>query len=281
MPDERTLTNQGRSLGLIILPLAVLLLIYLPALRDLVVDWYTDDNYSHGFLIPIVSGWLLWRKREQLKATPRYIDPLGLVFVIAGAMMFVVSNGAAEYASLRFSFILTLFGLVFYLFGRSTVKASWFELAFLVFMIPIPYVIYYAATFPLQILSSKITVAILHLMGAGAVRSGNIIHIAGTSLEVAEACSGLRSLISLLALGALYAYLVQMRPVGRAILFLSSIPIAIAANVIRVLVTSILAYAVTMDVTAEPTHSIMGTLVFIVAFVMLFFEAAVLRRIFR
>ena len=266
--------------GLWWLPPAVLLVVYLPALIDLVMDWYNDANYSHGFLIPIVSGYLLYRKRSKLADSVGSVDAVGLWLIAAGMVLFVLANGAAEYFTIRFSMIVTLFGLVYYLFGRRTVRCCWFELAFLVFMIPIPYVIYYAAAFPMQLMASKVTVGILNLLGAGAVRQGNIIHLGGLSLEVAEACSGIRSLVSLGALGAIYAYVSLRSGPARALLFLSTVPIAILANVVRVFVSSVLAYAVAVDVTLEPLHSIMGLLVFVVAFVLMFMAASLLRRVF-
>lgn len=262
------------------IPFALLLVIYLPTLIDLVVDWYTDTNYSHGFLIPIVSGYLLYRKREILAANVGPVETRGLWLVGLGLGLFIVGNGAAEYFTLRFSLVVTLFGLVYFLFGRKMIRCCWFELIFLVFMIPIPYVIYYAATFPMQIIASKITVWILNVLGAGAILQGNIIHLGKISLEVAQACSGIRSLVSLAALGAIYAYLSLKHGGARTLLFISTAPIAILANVARVFVSAVLAYAVSVDVTIEPVHTIMGLLVFIVAFLLMVIVAALLRRIF-
>lgn len=262
------------------LPFAALAVIYLPAMIDLVENWYNDANYSHGFLIPLVSGYLLYKKRELLSANVGPVEPAGLWLVILGLGLFIVANGAAEYFTLRFSLVVTLFGLVYFLFGRKIIRCCWFELSFLVFMIPIPYVIYYAATFPMQLMASKITVAILNVLGAGAVRQGNIIHLGGISLEVAEACSGIRSLVSLAALGAIYAYISLKHNGARTLLFIATAPVAILANVARVFVSALLAYAASVDVTIEPVHSIMGLIVFVVAFVMLALVAGLLRRIF-
>ncbi len=273
--------NHKRPGVLLAAPFVILLAIYLPTLYDLVGDWYHDSNYSHGFLVPLVSAYLLWQKREDLKKTVAMIDPLGLIFVVFGLLLFILGNGAAEYFTARFSFVVTLAGLVFLLFGREILRKVWFELFFLLFMIPIPYVIYYALTFPMQLLASKITAGVLNAIGMAVVRQGNIIHIDGYSLEVAEACSGMRSLVSLLALGALYAYLTQRHFWSKLTLFLSTIPIAVAANVFRVFITSLLAYTVTQEVTVEPLHSILGLSVFVVAFIMLFVVGFVLRRIDR
>ena len=267
--------------GHLLIPFVLLLVVYLPALYDLVGDWYHDSNYSHGFLVPIVSAYLLWQKRRQLKHTRLEIDNRGLIVIIIGLVLFILGNGAAEYFTLRFSFIVTLFGLVWYLFGRALLRQTWFSLFFLVFMIPIPYVLYYAATVPMQLLASKITAVTLNAVGMDVVRQGNIIHIPNYSLEVADACSGIRSLVSLLALGALYAYMTQRRMLPRVLLFASTVPIAVAANVFRVLVTALLAYTVTTDVAQDPLHSTLGLSVFVVAFILLFITGAILRKLFR
>lgn len=263
------------------LPYLLLAAFYAPVLYELVWDWAHDDNYSHGFLIPVVSAYLLWTKRKELATAARSVDNRGLAVMILGLLLFVLGNGAAEYFVVRFSFVVLLFGLTLYLFGRELIKLSWFEFFFLLFMIPIPYVIYFAATFPMQVLASKITVFILNLIGMGVVRQGNIIHLPGYSLEVAEACSGMRSLVSLLALGAIFAYVSQKRLSARVILFLSTIPIAVLANVFRVFVTSLLAYTISGEVAEEPIHSIMGLSVFVVAFVCLFIEGFILRKLFK
>ena len=264
------------------LPFAALVAVYLPALYELIVTWSQDSNYSHGFLVPLVSLYLVWQKRATLSATPKSIDKGGLALVVFGILLFVIGNGGAEYFTVRVSFVLCLFGLVWYLFGRGIVKQVWFELAFLLFMVPIPYVIYYSLTFPMQLLASKITAGTLSAIGMQVVREGNILNLAGgTALEVAEACSGMRSLMSLLALGALFAYMTQKRFAGKVLLFASTVPIAVAANVFRVFVTALLATTVTPDVTAEPLHSLMGLSVFVVSFILLLIMSTILKAVFK
>ena len=276
-----TTKTANRHIGFILLPYIILFLIYLPALIDLVSDWANDPNYSHGFLIPVVSAFLIWNKRKTIASLPSHLDNRGLTLIIIGMILFILANGAAEYFTLRFSFVLVLFGLTYYLFGKDIIKTTWFAFFMLLFMIPIPYVVYYALTFPMQTLASKITVATLNAIGMSAVRQGNIIHITGHSLEVAEACSGIRSLVSLLALGAVYAYITQKRFFAQVLVFLSTIPIAVIGNVVRVLATSVLVATVSESVTEEPMHSIMGMLVFVVALILLVFVGAIVKRIFK
>lgn len=260
---------------------AILLIIYLPVLVELVGDWYHDANYSHGFLIPLVSGFLIWRKRKELAEIDVSSSKSGLFLIICGMGLFILGNGASEYFTVRFSFVVTIFGIALYHFGPSFMRKSWFAIFFLVFMIPIPYVIYFSTTFPMQLFAGKVTATLLNSIGMTALRQGNIIHLPSQSLEVAEACSGIRSLISLLALAAIYAHLSQKRLLPQIILFLSTLPIAVLGNVFRVFATSLIVYTSDLDITSEPIHSVMGTLVFVVAFIMLFVLAAILRKIFK
>jgi exosortase len=259
----------------------VLILAYLPALYDMVLTWATDANYSHGFLLPIISGYLIWKKRHELATVEKSVNGSGIVLIIAGMILFILGNAGSEYFTVRFSLVLTLFGLVLYHFGGNIIKRTWFEIVFLLFMIPIPYVLYFSATFPMQLLASKVSVSLLSLLGVPVIRQGNIIHLAGQSLEVAEACSGLRSLISLLALGAIYAYLTQKRFSGKVILFLSTILIAVIGNTFRVFISAIIVYLFKIDINLEPVHTIMGLTVFVVAFIILFIFGAVVRKVLR
>jgi exosortase len=256
----------------------VLFITYIPVLTELVQRWYNDDNYSHGFLVPLVSAYLLWRKKDELSQLRRSVNWWGAVAIFAGMALFLVGNAGSEYFTVRVSMVVTLFGLVWLNFGNQIVRRTWFEMFLLLFMIPIPAVVYFSATFPMQLFASKVTVFLLDGLGMPVFRQGNIIHLPDQSLEVAEACSGLRSLISLLAMGAIYGYVTQPRFWAQALLFFSTIPIAVATNVVRVFVTTMLTYAFGIDTTQEPTHSIMGASVFIVAFIMLFIFGAILRR---
>ena len=270
-----TLRRTGLLLG------TLLGLVYLPTLIELVLDWWNDPNYSHGFLIPLVSGWLLWRRRSELQAVPVRTERAGLVVLLAAMGLFVVGNAAAEYFTARVSFLIALTGLVWLVLGSAMLRAIWFELFFLLFMIPIPYVLYYAAAVPMQLLASKVTAGLLQAVGMSIVRQGNIIHIPGYSLEVAEACSGIRSMMSLVALGVLFSHFTQPRWAGKVLLFLATIPLAVAGNVFRVLVTTILAALVGDAVVTEPLHTLLGMSVFVVAFIGLFVVGRILSWSFR
>lgn len=277
-PDS---ASQASSTARTLIPFALLAIAYFPVFYDLVGDWYNDDNYTHGFLVPLVSAYLIWQNRVALASIPRVVSPVGLVIVAIGMSMFVVANGAAEYFTLRFSFLVTLVGLLYYLFGVALLKKTWFEIFFLIFMIPIPYVLYYAAAFPMQLFASKVTVFALDLIGMNAVRQGNLIHLAGYTLEVAEACSGIRSLMTLMALGALFAYTTQSKFWARLALIACVPVIAVAGNVVRVLLTSILVQVIGEEIVTEPIHSLLGLIVFAVALITLPLAGMLIRKVAR
>jgi len=259
----------------------LVLLIYVPVLGDLIERWWNDSNYSHGFLVPLISGFLIWRQRQELAACQQSSHWFGLAMILFGMLGVVVGNAGSEYFTVRVSLVITLFGLVLYLFGMEITRRVWFAIFMLLFMIPVPAVVYFSATFPMQLLASKVAVSAMDILGIPVARQGNIIHLPETSLEVAEACSGLRSLISLLAMGAIYAYLSQRRFWAQAVLFVGTIPMAVAGNISRVFVTALITYAWGTDTTTEPLHTIMGAMVFVVAFVLLLICGAILRRITR
>jgi len=250
--------------------LLVLLFIglYLQVIIGLVGDWWVDSNYSHGFLVPLVSAYLVWKKKDKLKSLERKRSYLGFLILLLGLGVYIVGTAGAEYFSARFSLVITLFGLVFYLNGKEWAKELLFPIAFLAFMVPIPYVIYYSIAFPMQILSSKLTQYVLP----------------NYSLEVAEACSGLRSLVSLLALGAFFAYITFPKEpntgksnLKRGILFLSVFPIAIAANIFRILITAIGAYVISPKLAEDFLHKLSGLIVFLISVFSLFIFSQIIK----
>jgi exosortase len=248
----------------------IILLAYFPVLHDLVLDWSTDDNYSHGFLVPLVAAYFLWRDRERWRKAIFHYSPAGWVMVLAALALFIVGTAGAEYFTVRCSLVFLIFGLTWTFGGRPAIRLAWFPIAYLLFMIPVPYVIYYSATFPMQLLASKLAGKGLAIVGVPLVRQGNVIHLPGYALEVAEACSGLRSLVALLALGAAYARLTQPGLGWQLALFICTIPIALAANVFRVWATALGAYAISPKIAEDFLHEFSGVVVFVISFILLF-----------
>lgn len=257
------------------LVLAVILLFSLPVLRELVSDWWHDDNYSHGFFIIPVSVYLFYKRRDEL-VFPTKRWTAGLLAMIAGCLGLILGVAASEFFTTRFSLVLITTGFGMYYLGSANFRKVWFPFFFLIFMIPIPAVIYYSATLPMQLFASKVTVTLLKFIGVPAVRAGNIINLPDYSLEVAEACSGLRSLVTLLALGALYGYTRLPGKVLPVLLFIATVPIAIATNVFRIFVTAIGAYAVSRELAEDFLHEISGLMVFMTALILMLITGAIL-----
>jgi exosortase len=278
MSSEPLSISHRPPLWQILLLAAIFLVLYLPVLANLVSDWEEDANYSHGFLIIPISAYLLWKKREELKKIPLETCNWGLVLVVGSLALYLFGTAGMEFFTTRVSMIGLIAGVVLYLAGWRFLREIWFPIAFLLFMIPVPYILYYSATFPLQLFGTKVAGFVIGLLGIPHLRQGNIIHLPDNySLEVAEACSGLRSLVTLLALAALIAYLTQRTKPRAIVLFLSAVPIAIAANIFRITVTAVGAYGISRELAEDLLHEISGIIVFAFSLVCLLILSSILR----
>lgn len=246
---------------------------------DMVRQWYRDDNYSHGFLVPLVAGYFLmqlWPKVRETEAEPD--GTLGLAVVILSQIQLFLAWLASEYFTMRSSLVILIAGVTLLFFGRRILKSLALPIGYLVFMVPIPYIIYDSVAFPLKLFISKVSVAFLRMIGVVVLREGNIIMLPSTTLEVADACSGIRSLMSLLALAVAYAFVVHLSTARRWILICSAVPIAVATNAMRVIVTGILAQWWGARAAEGFFHEFAGLAVFALAMVLLVAEGALLRR---
>ncbi len=263
--------------------LTVLLLaiigIYAEILQGLYLDWSHDENYSHGFLVPLISGYFAWQKREEL--TQLTIRPAnsGIILILFALSLLIAGIAAQEFYTRRSSLVFLLCGIVLFLYGWEWLKGLALPLGFLFFMIPLPYIIYDAIAFPLKLFVAKFSVITLKLMGVVVLREGNIIMFPETVLEVADACSGLRSLMSLLALGVALAVFSQRTNSRRILLILLTAPIAILTNMIRVIGTGFLAQYYGSAAAEGFFHEFAGMGVFLLAMVLLFASSGVIRRV--
>lgn len=255
--------------------LAFLIVANIAVFRDLVADWIRDGNYSHGFLVIPISLWLFYRRRKEL-VFPAAPSRRGLVLFILGCAGLIFGFAASEFFSIRFSLVMAVTGLALYYLGVANFKRVWFCFFFLLFMIPIPAVIYYSSTLPMQLFASKATNNILHVIGVPSHRQGNIIYLPAYTLEVSEACSGLRSLATLMALGALFGYLTLDGKAKPIALFLLAIPIAIAVNIFRLVFTAVGAYAISTKLAEDFLHELSGVLVFVIAILLMMIFAGIL-----
>jgi len=256
--------------------LAVVFLFSFSTFVDLAENWWQDDNYSHGFLIIPLSIYLIWRQRNVL-SFPAQTSRAGIVLFGIGCLGLIFGIAAGEYFTSRGSLVLIITGISWAYLGGKNFKKVWFAFFFLLFMIPIPSTIYFAATAPMQLFATKVTNAFLQLLGVPSLRQGNIIILPDYRLEVAEACSGLRSLVSLMALTALYAHLKMPGRGTPVLLFLSSLPIAVATNVFRIIFTALGAYAISTTLADSFLHEVSGTVVFLSALIMVAIFGAILK----
>ena len=257
---------------------ASFLLLYGGVVRHLVHDWIRDENYSHGFLIIPLALYFAWERRTRLAALSLAPSNIGLIIVFGSLGVLLAGVLGAELFLTRVSLIGLTAGSIVFLLGWQALRVLAFPVALLLLMIPIPALIFNQIAFPLQLLASQVGETTLRTLGVPVLREGNVIVLANTSLEVAEACSGIRSLISLLTLGIVYGYFSDPRGGVRTIIALSTIPIAIASNGVRVAGTGIAAHFIGPEAAEGFFHTFSGWLMFVVAFLMLF---AVVRLIIR
>ncbi len=245
-------------------------LLYWPVITKLVYDWGINENYSHGYLIPPLAGYLAWERRQQLIATPVSRSWFGLVILAGSFVVLLVGLLGAELFLSRIAMIGTIVGGLLFVLGWRHLKMLAFPLGVLLLMIPIPAILFNQIVFPLQLVASQFGEASVAAFGIPVLREGNIIFLANTTLEVAEACSGIRSLVSLLTLAIVFGYFTDPRPTVRIAIALSSIPVAIVANAFRVAGTGIAAHYYGTAAAEGFFHSFSGWIVFIAAFAMLF-----------
>ena len=262
-----SIDHEGRPLIVLGLVLtAILVGIYAPVFSGLFSDWWNDPNYSHGFLVPLFSGFLIWQKRKQLERLPLQGSWWGIGILCAGITILLLGDVGAEDFLTRSSLICILAGLILFHLGKHFFRALLFPLGFLFFMVPLPTIIFNAIAFPLQGLAARNATIVLDLLGIPVLRDGNIIHLSHISLGVTEACSGIRSLVSLLALAVAWAYLTLPGYWSRFVLVLSAIPITIIANAARVIVTGLIGQWFGVKYAEGIFHSFSGWIIFLVAF---------------
>jgi len=272
------MTSSKRTWVAVALVAASFALLYRSVIAKLVFDWYHDDNYSHGFLIVPLALYFAWERREKLQKIPPAPSAFGLVVVLGSVALLIAGILGSELFLTRISIIGSVVGVLLFLLGWQHVRALAFPLAFLVLMIPIPAIIFNRIAFPLQLMASQFGESAMSLADVPVLREGNVLILANTTLEVAEACSGIRSLVSLLTLAIVFGYFSDPRGWVRTLLALSSVPVAIVTNGFRVAGTGIAAHRFGPAAAEGFFHEFSGWLVFIAAFVlMLAVQRAIVR----
>lgn len=244
--------------------------VYCRVLEKLVIDWWTIPDFSHGFLVPLFAAYLVWVKRRVLLATKAAPAWSGIFLIVIGLVVLLLGVYGSELFFSRVSLLILLAGLVLCFGGWQFLSELRFALLVLLLAIPLPAIVYNQITFPLQILASKLASGLLPLFGVPVLREGNVIELPLMKLEVAEACSGIRSLMSLFTLSVFYGYFIEKSYWRRGLLVLASIPIAIAANAVRILGTGLCVQYWDPDKALGFFHEFSGWVIFLVSLACLY-----------
>lgn len=249
---------------------ALLLAIYWRILLKLVHDWYALPDFSHGFLIVPFCAYVVWYQRDRIRQTPVRPSWAGVGCIIVALLILLTGVYGADLFLSRFSLVLLLAGLVWTFAGVAMLRTLAFPLAVLLLAIPFPAIVFNRITFPLQLLASRLAANILPLFGVPVLRQGNVIQLPQLELEVAEACSGIRSLMTLFAVAVMYGFFMEKSTSKRWILALASIPIAVAANALRIVGTGVCVQYWNPDKALGFFHEFSGWLMFVVSLVCLY-----------
>jgi exosortase len=276
-----TQTSAVRRVPVLWLAALVILVgvLYAGVIPNLVSQWWHDPDYGHGMFVPLFSAFILWRERSRWTASPIHPRNFGFVIMLAAVCLLFLGTLGAELFLSRVSMLVLLAGMIVFLAGWRALRAVSFPLGYLLWMIPIPVILYNQITFPLQMLASRLAAASLELVQVPVLRDGNILIMSNYSVEVVEACSGIRSLVSLMALAVAYGYLVSSKFSVRAILCLLMIPIAILTNAARIMGAAIAARNFGPPAAEGFLHEFSGWLIFVMAFVLMVACHWLLRRL--
>lgn len=251
--------------------------VYAPVVRKLMHDWWVLPDFSHGFFVPVFAAYVVWQQREELAAIKLRPSWTGLPILLLAMSMLIAGQLGAELFVSRVSLLIAVVAITVLLAGWKMFRAVFFPWLFLFFMIPIPALLFNQITFPLQLLASNAAATILPLFNVPVLREGNIINIPAMPLEVAEACSGIRSLMTLSTLAIMYSYLTENVRWRRVVLIVASIPIAVAANATRVVATGMCVQYWDPEKALGLFHEFSGWAIFMVALTLLYLLHQALR----
>jgi exosortase len=254
-------------------------LLYFHVLKALALNWWTDPDYNHGFFVVLFSGFILWSQRESWTASAIKPNNWGFLLMLGAFVLLLFGTLAAELFTSRFSLLVLLVGVVVFLAGWETLRVVSFPLAFLIFMVPLPALIYNQITFPLQLLASRLATSGLEFAHIPVLRDGNILVMSNYSLEVVEACSGIRSLMTLGSLAIAYGYLAEPRLWVRCTLAVLVVPIAIVTNAIRIVGAGFMARQFGPAAAEGFLHEFSGWVIFLSALLLILFCHSLLRSV--
>ena len=240
--------------------------LYSGVLPGLVRQWANDDDYSHGFFVVPLAAFFIWERRDALAAASRRPSHVGLAVLAASLLCLIAGQFGSELFLTRVSLVGVLAGLVLFLLGWTHLRILAFPVAFLLLMIPLPEIVFNQIAFPLQMLASRIGETVIAASGVPVLREGNMLMLPGRALEVAEACSGIRSLITLVMLAIVLGYFTERGVLARLLIAAAAIPIAVVANATRVAGTGLASYWISPAAAEGFFHTFSGWIIFVVAF---------------
>lgn len=252
--------------------LALWLLAFSPILPGLFSSWLDNPDSSHGLLVPFIFFYLVWLRREDLRQARAASSAWGLALLAAGLLLYLLAYAGSVAVVARLMLILTLMGLVLFTLGRKIFRILAFPLAFLFFMVPLPISLVSLVAFPLQLLATDIAAHLIRVLAIPVHQEGNMLYFVQTSLEVAQACSGIRSIISLTMLSVIFSSFLPPKYGRRLLLAASAIPVAVLANIVRVSGTGILANFFGAVVARGFLHEFSGLVIFIFGLLVIYGE---------
>lgn len=236
-----------------------------------------DSYYSHGYIVPFVCLYFVWQKRKRLKEIDFKSEIIGIFVLSAGLLLHLVSLSLRINFGSYFAIPISIFGIVLYLYGRKALKEVIFPIVFLVFMLPLPKVVIIAISFKMKLLAAQGAIFIAESLSMKAQRVGSIIYYPGGQLLVGDPCSGLRSLISFLALGAVFTQLTGAKLWRKIILFFTTIPIALLSNLSRIFFLFTVSYIYGEKAAQGVVHDFSGFMVFVLGFLLLILASKLLK----
>ena len=274
--------SQGRRPWLALgVAVAGALALYVPVIAGMAADWIEFPSLSHGFAVPLISAYLLWNRRRLLAEAPVEGSFIGLPVIVLALGMLVLGSLGSESFIARLSLPIALFGVALFLMGGPVTRHAWIAIAYLAFMIPLPYLTLKAITYQSRLFDAGLTATALGWIGVPVLRDGVMLQLPNMTLEVADECSSVPAIAALVALGAAYAQL-QARPTWiRVVLTLAAAPLGLLSNIVRLIVTSLGAYYLGPIALNNVIHKFNGTTVFLATVVLLVALDTLLTRIWR
>ncbi len=263
-------TTQGSYRNKIIIIIGAFIFTYASVLMGLWNIWSNSDEYSHGFFIIPIAFYICWTKKDVLAETPVSSSLCGFFFFFLSLVVYVGSKYAGITTISSWTMVMCLAGMILYLYGWRILREVSFPLFLLLSMIPVPDQVYSSLTIPLQLFVSQVSVTLAYFLGLPIFRDGNVIQLPDRTLEVVQACSGLRSLVTLLTLSLIMGYFTLRSNALRVLLLLLAIPVAIVVNIIRVFIMVVILYYFQYDLAEDSVHTIYGLVIFALALGLIF-----------